>query len=55
MDKVMGEMEKGKIESIKPFFRLHPPRGGINSKEKFPKGSLGDNQEKINELVRRML
>ena len=42
---------------IKPFFRLHPPRGGIDSKIHFPikKGVLGDNKEKINDLVRRML
>jgi len=52
--KVVEEMQKGKIESIKPFFRLHPPRGGINSKEHFPKGVLGKN-EKINELIKRML
>jgi len=54
--KVIEEMEKGKIESIKPFFRLHPPRGGFKKsiKEKFPKGVLGKN-EKINELIMRML
>ncbi len=40
---------------IKPFFRLHPPRGGIKSKLHFPKGVLGDNGEDINKLVRRML
>jgi len=40
---------------IKNFFRLHPPRGGIKSKEHFPKGVLGDNKEKINDLIRRML
>lgn len=40
---------------IKPFFRLHPPRKGINSKLHFPRGVLGDNKEKINDLVRRML
>jgi len=42
---------------IKPFFRLHPPRGGIDSKLHFPlkKGVLGDNKSKINDLVRRML
>lgn len=40
---------------IKPFFRLHPPRKGINSKIHFPKGVLGDNGDKINDLVRRML
>ena len=41
--------------ALKPFFRLHPPRKGINSKIHFPKGVLGDNGEKINDLVRRML
>jgi len=42
---------------IKPFFRLHPPRKGIETKVHFPirKGVLGDNKEKINDLVRRML
>ena len=42
---------------IKPFFRLHPPRKGIDTKVHFPirKGVLGDNKEKINDLVRRML
>jgi len=53
--KVIEEMEKGKVESIKPFFRLHPPRGGLRSiKEHYPKGVLGKN-EKINELIMRML
>ena len=37
------------------FFRLHPPRKGIKSKVHFPKGILGDNEEKINELLERML
>ncbi len=43
--------------NLKLFFRLHPPRGGINSKMHFGKGKgvLGDNKEKINELVKRML
>src|SRR3989344_6084592 len=33
---------------IKPFFRLHPPRKGIESKKHFGvgKGVLGDNKEK---------
>ncbi len=40
---------------FKPFFRLHPPRGGLkNSKEPFPRGVLGHNKE-INKLVERML
>ncbi|KKL95423.1 hypothetical protein LCGC14_1854700, partial [marine sediment metagenome] len=41
--------------NLKPFFRLHPPRKGIKSKLHFPKGVLGDNKEKINDLVLRML
>jgi large subunit ribosomal protein L30 len=42
---------------VKPFFRLHPPRGGIESKKHFGvgKGVLGDNKEHINQLVERML
>ncbi len=40
---------------IKPFFRLHPPRKGINTRTHFPRGVLGDNKEKINDLIRRML
>jgi len=56
--KVCEELKKGKKYkelNLKPFFRLHPPRGGINSKIHFPKGILGNNKEKINELVVRML
>lgn len=42
---------------VKPFFRLHPPRKGIDSKLHFGvrKGVLGDNKDKIAELMRRML
>ncbi|MFC1710662.1 uL30 family ribosomal protein [Nanoarchaeota archaeon] len=42
---------------IKNFFRLHPPRGGIDSKKHFGvnRGVLGNNKEKINELIERML
>ncbi len=50
-----GKKVQGKL---KPFFRLHPPRKGIDSKKHFgesKKGVLGDNKEKINELVLRML
>ena len=56
---IIEQMNKKDLESlgVKPFFRLHPPRGGIDSKIHFPrkKGVLGDNKEKINDLVRRML
>ena len=57
-EKLAEELEKKDIKSIdiKPFFRLHPPRGGIESKKHagVGKGVLGENK-KINELVRRML
>jgi large subunit ribosomal protein L30 len=44
-------------KDMREVFRLHPPRGGIDSKIHFgmKKGVLGNNKEKINELVRRML
>ncbi len=50
-------LDKKTVESleIKPFFRLHPPLKGINTKQHFPKGVLGDNKDKINNLILRML
>lgn len=58
--KIIEEIKKGnKYEelNLKPFFRLHPPRKGIESKKHFGvgKGVLGDNKNKINDLIRRML
>jgi len=48
---------KGKDGKLKPFFRLHPPRKGIDSKKHFgvKKGVLGNNGDKINDLILRML
>lgn len=40
---------------LKQFFRLHPPRKGINSKLQYPKGVLGDNKKDINKLIGRMI
>jgi ribosomal protein L30/L7E len=39
------------------FFRLHPPRGGIDSKKHFgvDKGVLGNNGNEISKLLLRML
>jgi large subunit ribosomal protein L30 len=58
--KIITELKKGKSyeeANIKPFFRLHPPRKGIDSKKHFgvDKGVLGNNKEKINDLILRML
>lgn len=48
---------RGKFSKSKTHFRLHPPRKGIESKKHFGvgKGVLGDNKEKINDLIERML
>ena len=40
---------------LKGFFRLHPPRKGIDSKLQYPKGVLGNNKKDINKLIERML
>ncbi|MBU0957456.1 MAG: uL30 family ribosomal protein [Nanoarchaeota archaeon] len=47
--------ENSQDYNLKPFFRLHPPRKGIKSKEPYPKGVLGNHKEKINDLIKRML
>ena len=39
---------------LKPFFRLHPPRGGAKTKLHYPKGILGENKG-MNKLLGRML
>ena len=51
----LKKLEEKRKTKIKNFFRLHPPLGGINTKKHFPKGVLGDNKEKINDLILRML
>ena len=58
-DVIIKKLEEGKsLEDlgIKPFFSLHPPRGGFKKSTKvlYPKGVLGDNKE-INALLRRMI
>jgi len=56
--KAVEELKKGKTYrevNLKPFFRLHPARGGMNAKNHFPRGVLGNHKEKINELIGRML
>ena len=48
---------KDKGGKLKPFFRLHPPRGGIDAKKHFgvKKGVLGNHGDKLNKLMERML
>lgn len=42
---------------IKPFFRLHPPRGGFKKSTKlfWPQGVLGWQGKEINKLIKKML
>ncbi len=56
-NKPIGELKNFDFKgaNLKPFFRLHPPRGGIKTKLHFPKGVLGNHGEKINDLIKRML
>jgi len=57
-EKIAAEILAGKnMEDlgIKPFFGLHPPRGGINTKLHFPRGVIGNHKEAINKLITRML
>ena len=56
-DETYKKLVKARGGKIKNFFRLHPPRKGIESKKHFGvgKGVLGDNKEKINDLIVRML
>ncbi len=52
-----GEAEYHKLEGIKPFFRLHPPKKGFKRSVKRPyrsRGELGYRGETINELAKRM-
>jgi len=46
-----------KFSHSKTHFRLSPPRGGIDSKKHFgvARGILGNNKNKINELLERMI
>jgi len=46
----------GDVPSLKPLFRLKPPRKGYKHvKLPFPRGALGNRGEKINELIARMI
>ena len=57
LKEMRGKDDPNNKGNLKPYFRLHPPRGGIDSKLHFgvKKGVLGDNKDKINDLLERML
>ena len=51
------EIDINKIEGLKPFFRMHPPKKGFKRSVKRPynsKGELGYRGDAINELVKKM-
>lgn len=53
-----GRVRFHKINWIKPYFRLHPPKKGFKRSTKRPwkdKGELGYRGNHINELLRRMI
>ncbi len=54
-----GEKDPKDKNKLKPFFRLHPPKGGFEKagiKKPFTvKGALGYRGDKINDLIKKML
>lgn len=57
-EKVAKEVLTGKkLEDlgVKPFFGLHPARGGMDTKHYYPKGALGEHGKEINKLIMKML
>jgi len=51
-----GKVKLEDLEKIKPVFRLNPPIHGYKSiRLPYPRGSLGNRGEKINELLERMI
>ncbi len=57
-EEAASELMNGKTLTelgFKGFFRLHPPRKGIKSKQIYPKGVLGNHKKDINKLIERML
>lgn len=52
-----GKIQLRRLKGIKPFFRLHPPKGGFKKSIKrsyTDRGELGYRGEAINELAERM-
>ena len=56
-EKFLEDALNGKVKEFKPFFALHPPKGGFKlpTRNFYPKGVLGDWKEDINKLVEIML
>ncbi len=57
---LLKEIKSGKKLNdlgLKPVFRLTPPSGGFKEsiKQHFPKGELGYRENKINDLIKKMM
>jgi large subunit ribosomal protein L30 len=51
-----GNADEHTAKIIHKTKNLKPPKGGLKSKKiRFPKGNLGDNGTKINELIKKMI
>jgi large subunit ribosomal protein L30 len=49
-EKIAEELLNGKRLqelNVKPFYRLHPARGGMNTKQHYPVGVIGNHSDKI--------
>lgn len=60
LKKAAEEILSGKTyeeANLKPFFRLHPARGGIDTKKHVgvKKGVLGDHKDNLGKLMEKML
>lgn len=51
-----GKADSHTISALKKKSNLKPPVGGLKSKKlHFPRGNLGNNGEKINDLIKKMI
>ena len=58
-EETIKELDAKRPKGEKKYYRLHPPRGGLErkgSKKNFKDGgALGPRAEKINDLIKKML
>ncbi len=53
---IKGKVEIKDYKKIKPVFKLNPPKHGYKSiRLPYPKGDLGNREDRINELLERMV
>lgn len=56
-EEMFKKLKEARGKEGKKFFRLHPPRKGIDAKKHFGvgKGVLGNHKDQIDKLIERML